>query len=232
MNNISQRINTIKKAIKKVALKADRDPETITLLAVSKRHPVESINDAIAGGQLDFGENYGQELRDKAAIVQYNINWHYIGPIQKNKLKYIVGISSLIHTVSSEKIVDAIQNRAENLGIIQNILVQIKTSEEESKHGLPPHELGNFLEYISKKPNIKCLGLMTMPPFFLEPEQTLPYFRQLKELKESFSDCKFPNIEMHHLSMGMTSDFEVAISQGATIVRIGTAIFGERPLAV
>ncbi|MBN2722601.1 MAG: YggS family pyridoxal phosphate-dependent enzyme [Deltaproteobacteria bacterium] len=228
MTDIAKNIKTIKKQMELAAMECGRNPSEINLVAVSKRHSVDSIRTAYEAGQIDFGENYAQELRDKNTELPRDIHWHYIGPLQENKLKYIVGNAVLIHTVSTEKILHRINSMAEKLGIVQNILLQVKTSEEESKHGCSSEEAWSLVKQLEHTPHVKCLGFMTMPPFFEDPENTVPYFRRLRKLLDSMLELNIPNFHPIHLSMGMTGDFHQAIREGATLVRIGTAIFGER----
>jgi PLP dependent protein len=227
--SICENINSIKEQIIKTSLNSGRNPEDITLLGISKRFSVEKIVEASKCGINSFGENYGQEFRDKYdALKSLNLIWHFTGPLQSNKIKYVVGKTSLIHTVSSEKVLKAIENKANQMELVQNVLVQIHTGDETSKSGIKPDEIKDFLLKFENTPHVKCVGLMTLPPFDLDHEIVRPYFRQLREIKEEMSCFKIRNVDLKHLSMGMTADYTIAIEEGATIIRIGTAIFGER----
>ena len=224
---MQDKILDIKERIRKSAEKVGRNPDEITLVAVSKRHLPEKIIEAAKYGLTEFGENYAQELRDKAKLISEPINWHFIGPIQENKIKYLVGTAKLIHTVSSPKILNAIQKKAEKLGIIQEVLVQIKTGDEANKSGLLPNEVFDFLGNFQDTPNVKCIGIMMIPPFDPNPENTRKYFVEMKNIFDEINAIF--DFNLTHISMGMSGDFEIAIEEGATIVRIGTAIFGQRP---
>ncbi|MBU1534163.1 YggS family pyridoxal phosphate-dependent enzyme [Myxococcota bacterium] len=224
---ISRNLDTIHAAMVSAAKGASRDVSGITLVAVSKRQKLDSIETASACGQQIFGENYAQELRDKAAQIACPVTWHFIGPLQKNKLKYIVGVSALIHTVSSLEVARLIDERAKGLGIVQSVLIQVKTSPEPSKHGALPEDLGPLLSAVLELPNIKVEGFMTMAPWDPDPEKGRPYYRALRKIKEE-TEARYTHLAPLALSMGMSDDFPVAISEGATIIRVGTAIFGSR----
>ncbi|MCB0749915.1 MAG: YggS family pyridoxal phosphate-dependent enzyme [Ignavibacteriae bacterium] len=218
-NNIQQ----IKGKIADKCLKIGRKPEEITLVAVSKQNPLSSIIEAAKYNILDFGENKAQELKQKTSEFIGEINWHFIGHLQTNKVKDIISSTYLIHSVDSIKLAKEINKRAENIKKIQNVLIEVNTSGEESKFGLNLYdkifELAEFCKSCSK---INLMGLMTMAPFTDDEIVIRNSFRNLKNIFEKLNSEGFTLTE---LSMGMTNDFEIAIEEGATILRIGTAIF-------
>ncbi|MFN4223700.1 MAG: YggS family pyridoxal phosphate-dependent enzyme [Fervidobacterium nodosum] len=207
------------------ALKVGRKSDEIKIVAVTKTHPVEIIKTAYDVGLRIFGENYAQELRDKSGQLNFpDIEWHYIGRIQTNKLKYIVPVAYLIHSVYRINEIEEINKIASKMGKIQKILIEVNVSGEETKGGISPNNIEDLLNESEKFKNVQVIGFMTMAPF-VEPESTRKYFRMLREIRDDISK-RFPNLK--ELSMGMSNDFEVAVEEGSTIVRIGTAIFGER----
>ncbi len=192
------------------------------LLAVSKLQPNEKIRTAAQEGQIHFGENYVQEaLTKQNELKDLKIHWHFIGHLQKNKVKQIVGKFDLIHSVDSIALAQKISSVASDLNITQNILLQINLANEDSKGGFSSQELVSAMEQIQDLPHIKVAGLMTMPPLFEDSELCRPYFQQLKALADQF--------QLEHLSMGTSSDYRIALEEGATWVRLGTVLFGERP---
>lgn len=209
---------------------AGRDPSEVTLVCVSKTVSEAAIRAAHQAGARVFGENYGQDLRDKARQLQEleGIAWHFIGPLQRNKVRYVVGTASLIHSVHSIDLLAAIEERAARQGLTQELLVQLNLSQETSKSGIQEQELERVLDAVADCTHCRCTGLMTMPPFFDDPRRARPYFERLAALRRRCSTEKRSQVDLRHLSMGMTGDFEVAIEEGATLVRIGTAIFGSR----
>lgn len=224
-SNLSKVIQRINKA----AERAGRDPHDIKLVAVTKRVEPERVLKALKYGITSFGENYAQEFRDKSKVLEQEIGnrieWHFIGQLQKNKVKYVVGKVELIHSLDSLSVATEINKRAESLEIIMPLLVEVDTSGEESKGGVTPDQLEDFLNELSNLSSIEVRGLMTMPPYFDSVEMARPYFVRLREIRDEFLPS-FPKLK--ELSMGMSGDFEVAIEEGATIVRVGSAIFGER----
>ncbi|GAB5047207.1 YggS family pyridoxal phosphate-dependent enzyme [Thermodesulfovibrio sp. TK110] len=229
---LSERISSVFKKITYAALRAGRNPEEIKLIAVTKSQTIDKIKEAAQLGLRVFGENRVQEAKNKIEslkefMAQWNmdIQWHMIGHLQSNKAKDAVSLFELIHSVDSEKLAALINKEAERIGKIQRVLIQVKLSEEESKFGIKPEDTEKLIEFCSNLPNIKVEGLMTIPPYFENPENVRPYFRKLKQLRDFLSD-KYPFIK--ELSMGMSHDFEIAIEEGATMVRIGTALFGQR----
>lgn len=199
------------------------------LVAVSKLHPASVITEAAASGQQIFGENYVQELVDKAGQLNDPIEWHLIGHLQSNKVKYLPGIVSMIHTVDRLSLAQEIDRQwRDKLSAVCDILVQVNVSGEVTKSGTTKAEALELVRAIALLSNIRIRGLMTMPPFFDDPEAARPYFKELCQLADQIRNEQIPGVEMTELSMGMSGDFEVAIEEGATLVRVGTAIFGER----
>jgi hypothetical protein len=210
--------------------RAGRDPGEVTLVAVSKTHPPEAVRAVHAAGQRVFGENYGQELRDKAAALADlgDLQWHFIGPLQRNKVKYVVGTAAMVHSVDSLELMDELQRRADARGVELPCLVEVNLVGEQTKSGVAPDDVAAVLDGFAARPRLRCLGLMTMPPFVDDPEESRPQFRALRRLRDALAAAPRAGVELRHLSMGMTQDFEVAVAEGATIVRVGTAIFGAR----
>ena len=225
---IASRLSHITSRIRTAAENADRDPSTIRLVAVSKTRPASDIADAFMAGQTIFGENYIQELVPKLTEVQEAVEWHVIGHLQSNKVKYIAGQVGLIHSVDRFSLAQEIDRQWGKLGKTCEILVQVNISGEASKSGTNEAEAVQLIQKCSTLPNVKVRGLMTMPPFFDDPEAARPYFAGLRRLAEAVAAEKIAGVDMVELSMGMSGDFEAAIQEGATLVRIGTAIFGER----
>jgi len=224
---IKENIEAIKEQISNAAKRAGRNPEEITLLAASKTRTPEEIREAFNCGIKVFGENRVQEAREKIPLLSdLPIIWHMIGHLQTNKAKYAVKMFDLIHSVDSKNLIDELDKRAKKEGKVQKVLIEVKLSPEETKHGCKENETPFLVEKILEKENLKLLGFMTIPPYVENSEKTRPYFAKLREIKETM-EKKFGKT-FPHLSMGMTHDFEVAIEEGATIVRIGTAIFGPR----
>ena len=224
-----QRLEDIRKRIRRAAESCNRDTDSIRLVAVSKTVPAETVKDAIEAGATILGENYVQEAREKFdKLVHYPVSWHFIGHLQSNKAKYAVRLFDLIHSVDSLKLARALDKEAQKAEKIQLILVQVNISGEDTKSGVSAEEIPGLISEISQLKNVSIKGLMTMPPYFYQPEKVRPYFAALRELRDRLKEQAVPNVSMDELSMGMTGDFEVAIAEGATLVRIGTAIFGER----
>ncbi len=229
---LSHNLAVVRTRIAEAERRAGRPAGSVRLLAVSKTQPAEVLEAAHACGQLDFGENYAQELRDKSARVA-PARWHFIGPLQENKINMIVGRAAWIHTISRGKILAAVQRRAASLGIVQDVLVQVNTGGEPQKNGIEPGALEDFLELFAATPQVRCLGLMTLPPYDLDAEAVRPHFIELARLlarARALRDAHpgLGNLLLTELSMGMSGDFEVAIAEGATCVRVGSALFGPR----
>ncbi|MFW5901828.1 MAG: YggS family pyridoxal phosphate-dependent enzyme [Thermodesulfobacteriota bacterium] len=219
----------IQERIRSAARACSRDPEMIRLVAVSKTVPAERIRPAIAAGVRILGENYIQEAGEKIeALADQPVSWHFIGHLQSNKAKFAVRWFDLIHTVDSLKLAREIDKQAAKLGKVQDVLVQVNVGGEASKAGLSPEETEALLHSLGRLGNLSVKGLMTIPPYFDAPDTVRPYFRELAELREHLAEKAIAGIHLEELSMGMTGDFEAAIAEGATLVRIGSAIFGER----
>jgi PLP dependent protein len=228
MSTIATRLEAVHARIE--AARARRGgPAAVKLVGVSKRQPVAAIEAAIEAGLLDFGENYAQELRDKrAAVVDERVRWHFIGPLQSNKVKYVVDPQILVHTVDRPALLEAIERRAATRNLIVDVLVQVNVAGEAAKSGIDPAALPELLDRFAALDHVRCHGLMLIPPMG-PPEATRPHFAALRRLRDDLATTERPNVELRELSMGMSADFEVAIEEGATLVRVGTSIFGERP---
>jgi PLP dependent protein len=225
MNRIARNLEEVRSRIKTAALRAGRDPEAVRLVAVSKIIPVERLQEALAADQRLFGENYLQEARGKIAALNEGVSWHFIGHLQSNKARGAVELFELIHGVDRLKLAQALDAAAASLDQVQNILIQVNLAGEASKSGAAPEAVLELLRQLRLLPHLKVLGLMTMPPF-LPPEAVRPFFRALRELREPCQDLT--GLPLPELSMGMSGDYEVAVEEGATLVRVGTAIFGSR----
>jgi pyridoxal phosphate enzyme (YggS family) len=226
---VKTRLEKVKRRISDAAKDCGRSPESIKLVAVSKTVGSDRVGKAIDAGVTILGENYIQEAKEKfAALSDRPVKWHFIGHLQSNKAKYAVRMFDLIHSVDSIKLAKALDKEARKNAKVQDILVQVNISREETKTGIDPSEATDLISRIADLDHIRVLGLMTMPPFFDDPESARPFFQQLAALKEKIKGHNIAGTQMDELSMGMTGDFEVAIEEGATLVRIGTAIFGER----
>jgi len=227
--SIARNLSEIRERIAAAARRVGRDPAEVRLVAVSKTVPVERLQEAVAAGQRLFGENYLQEARPKIAALGAGVSWHFVGALQTKKAKGVVGLFDLIHSVDRLKLAQALNQAAAQLGRVQDILLQVNLAGEESKSGAAPKEAADLLREIAELPHLRVLGLMTMPPWFADPERVRPYFRALRELQHHLRALHLTDGNLPELSMGMTGDFEAAVEEGATLVRVGTAIFGERP---
>jgi hypothetical protein len=222
-------LSQIEARIRRAAEAAGRSPDAVRLVAVSKTKPIQMIREAIDAGVTDIGENYIQEAREKfSALGTLPVSWHFIGHLQANKAKYAVRIFDLIHSVDSVKLARELDRQAEKIGKTQDILIQVNLSGEASKSGIPAEAARTVLEQIAPLSHIRVRGLMTLPPFFDDPEKARPFFRALRLLRDEIGETDASNVMLDELSMGMTGDFEAAIAEGATLVRIGTALFGSR----
>jgi pyridoxal phosphate enzyme (YggS family) len=226
MDQIRQNLEEIKRRLGEAARRAGRDPADIRLVAVTKTVGLERLQEAVTAGQTLFGENYVQEAKTKIASLGPGLIWHFIGHLQSNKAKAAVELFDLIHSVDRASLAQALEQAAARRNKIQDILLQVNVAGEASKSGTAPEQAEDLLREISKMPHLRVLGLMTMPPWFDDPERVRPYFRALRELRDRLRGLHLA--ELPELSMGMTGDFEAAVSEGATLVRIGTAIFGQR----
>lgn len=221
------RLQEVLERIRSACERVGRDPEEVTLLGATKTVPPEVIRRFYGCGLRVFGENRVQEFLKKLEFLRdLDIDWHFIGRLQTNKVKYLMGRVSLIHSLDRESLADEIQKRAERSGRVQEVLIEVNLGGEETKGGVMPENLKSLVEYSLRKPNIKILGLMAIPPYREDPDEVRPYFAKLRELRDDL-EREF-GIQLPHLSMGMSHDFEVAVEEGATIVRVGTLLFGER----
>jgi pyridoxal phosphate enzyme (YggS family) len=226
---IATQLKALQERIHTAARASGRPPESVRLVAVSKTVDTERVQSAIGAGVTILGENYIQEARDKFnALYDQGVAWHFIGHLQSNKAKYAVRIFDLIHSVDSLKLATALNKEAAKREKVQEVLIQVNLSGETTKSGVSADGVTPLLENAAGLDHIRIRGLMTMPPFFDDPEGARPFFEALAALKERLGQNPTPNADLTELSMGMTGDFEVAIAAGATLVRIGTAIFGER----
>ncbi len=227
---IEQNIARVKDRIANAATRAGREPGDITLVAVAKTHPVELIEQAVKHGISDIGENRAQELRDKAQKLKDLCRWHFIGPIQKNKVKYLAQYASVVHSIDRMEIAEELQKRLDRLDKTMEVLIEVNIGDEQQKAGTGPKTIEPLIIGIERLDRLKLCGLMCIPPFLDDPEATRPYFIRMRQLAERLQGSGYENLTQ--LSMGMTADFEAAIEEGATIVRVGTAIFGPRACQV
>lgn len=225
---IRENFEDVKQEIVSACLRADRNADEVTLIAVSKTKPVEMLQEAYEAGARDFGENKVQELMDKIPQMPDDIRWHMIGHLQRNKVKYIVDKVWLIHSVDSLRLAEEISAQALKKNVEVNILVEVNVAQEESKFGTTTQEAISLVEEIAKLPGIHIKGLMTIAPFVEDSELNREYFHKLKQLSVDITHKNIDNVSMSILSMGMTGDYTVAVEEGATHVRVGTGIFGER----
>lgn len=225
---IKENLSVVENNIARACKRANRDPKEVTLIAVSKTKPMEMIEEAIACGKREFGENKAQEMKEKCDTLQKDLKWHFIGHLQTNKVKYIVGRAYLIHSVDSYRLAEAIEAESAKKEVLSHVLIEVNVAQEETKFGLKLEETLELIEKISELPHIRIEGLMTIAPFVENPEENRVIFRKLRELSVDIAKKNIDNVSMNVLSMGMTNDYEVAIEEGATYVRVGTGIFGER----
>ena len=225
---IRDQLHEVETRIQAACARAGRKREEVTLIAVSKTKPVEVLREAYDLGVRVFGENKVQELTEKFGALPTDIHWHMIGHLQTNKVKYIVEKAELIHSVDSFRLAQAIEKEAAKRGLTSDVLVEVNVAEEESKFGVRVDEVIPFIETLAQFPHLHVRGLMTIAPFVENPEENRPYFKKIRELAVDIAKENIDNVSMDILSMGMTGDYAVAIEEGATIVRVGTGIFGSR----
>lgn len=225
---IAENMKVVQKKIEAACEKSGRSKEEVTLIAVSKTKPVSMLQEAYDTGCRDFGENKVQELVDKYEQLPKDIRWHMIGHLQRNKVKYIVDKVYMIHSVDSLRLADEISKEAVKKGVTVSILLEVNVAQEETKFGASAQDVAALAEAIAKLPNIVIKGLMTIAPYVLNAEENREVFRKLKQIAVDITQKNIDNICMGELSMGMTGDYEVAVMEGATYVRVGTGIFGER----
>ena len=225
---ITENLEQVRKNIDEACRMAGRDPKEVTLIAVSKTKPVSMLKEAYDAGARCFGENKVQEIMDKHPQLPEDIQWHMIGHLQRNKVKYIVDKVSMIHSVDSLCLAQTIEQEAAKHNVCVPVLLEVNVAQEESKFGLKMDEVLPLIETIADFPHIKVQGLMTIAPYVENAEDNRDFFRQLKKLSVDIEAKNINNVSMSVLSMGMTGDYQVAVQEGATMVRVGTGIFGER----
>ena len=229
---LRENFRQVEENIRRACGRAGRDPGDVTLIAVSKTKPVELLREAYDLGTRVFGENKVQEIVEKYEALPKDIHWHMIGRLQRNKVKYIIDKVDLIHSVDSVRLAETIEKEAAKHDLTANILLEVNVAEEESKFGLKVDEVEQVVDEIAKFSHIKVCGLMTIAPFVENPEENRPYFRRLRNLSVDIGGKNVDNVTMSILSMGMTNDYEVAVEEGATMVRVGTGLFGARDYAL
>ncbi len=225
---ISENLSTIRERMAHAAISTGRNPEDVILVAASKGVGVERLKEGLSAGLRVLGESKVQEAMPKLQALGREAEWHFIGHLQGNKVKYVVGAFTLIHSVDSVELSLEINSRAEKIGMIQNVLLEINVSGEKGKFGVMPDKVTTVIKAVSGLRNISLKGFMTIPPYSDNPEDARPYFRMLRELRDNARHTGICTDDCGELSMGMSGDFEVAIEEGATMVRVGTAIFGSR----
>ncbi|MBF0154202.1 MAG: YggS family pyridoxal phosphate-dependent enzyme [Magnetococcales bacterium] len=226
MSGIADNLATIRARIRAAAKRTGRDPDGVRLVAVSKTQPVSALRAALAAGQVIFGESRVQETREKRAHLQtHPLQWHLIGPLQRNKVKVAVSLFDMIQSVDSVALAEEIHRRTTTP---MPVLVQVNLGREPQKHGLAPAETKAAIRAMAAFSGIAVCGLMTIPPWSDDPEASRPFFRELATLARDLEQCAIPGVSMREISMGMSEDYVVAVEEGATLVRVGTAIFGER----
>ena len=229
---VAENLIQVQKNIEEACKKVNRDPDEVTLIAVSKTKPVEMLKEAYEAGARVFGENKVQEIVDKYDQMPSDVKWHLIGHLQRNKVKYIVDKVAMIHSVDSLRLAETIEKEAEKKNVVVPILIEVNVAEEESKFGLKPEEVLPFIEQIADFSHIQIKGLMTIAPYVENAEENREIFSELKKLSVDIAAKNINNVTMSVLSMGMTGDYMVAVQEGATMVRVGTGIFGARNYAL
>ena len=228
-HNIADNLKAVRQRIIETCIRCGRNPDSVRLVCVTKTVGADVVQEAIAAGAEIFGENYIQEARDKSRLLaDQPVSWHYIGHLQTNKAKYAVRLFDLIHTVDSLRLAVELDREARKTGKVQSVLIQVNIGQESTKSGIDVASAVALISDIVALPNLWLRGLMVIPPFFDEPERVRPFFRALRKLRDDLIALGIAGEHLAELSMGMTGDFEAAIEEGATLVRIGTAIFGER----
>lgn len=222
---IAQGLADVTRRIAEACTRVGRDPSEVTLVAVAKTFPADSVREALAAGAVAIGENRAQELKEKAAALGSDIEWHFIGHLQTNKVRQVVGVARLIHSVDRFGLAEAIARRARSLDLVQDVLIEVNIAGEWAKSGVEPAHAPGLAEEIGDLEGLRVTGVMAMPPAAEDPEASRPFFRQLRAIGAEVSD-RIPGATA--LSMGMTRDLEVAVEEGATLVRVGQAIFGPR----
>ena len=227
---IGERVKEVNEKISDSAKRVGRNPEEVKLIAVTKGVRTDRIKEAIDAGILSLGESKVQEAIPKITALGKTVSWHFIGHLQRNKVKYVAGEFELIHSVDSAGLSEEISMRAQKRGIVQDILLEVNISGEKKKFGVFPHEVIDTVKMITGLKDISLKGLMTIAPYSANPEDSRPCFRRLREMRDEIIDLSICTQDFRELSMGMSGDFEIGIEEGATLVRIGTAIFGHRSI--
>lgn len=229
---ISDNLRLVEENIAAACNRAGRRREEVKLIAVSKTHPVEAVKEAMRCGIRSFGENKVQELKDKMEKIDDSLDWHLIGHLQTNKVKYVVGKVSLIHSLESIRLAEALEKEAVKRGVIVDVLVEVNIAGEDTKFGVLPENVEDFIREVAKFEHIRVKGLMTVAPIAQKSEENRKYFKNLNKIMVDLNSKNIHNVSMNVLSMGMTGDYETAIEEGATLVRVGTGIFGHRDYSI
>ena len=229
---VVENLRTVEEKVQKACERAGRDPKEVTLIAVSKTKPIEMVQEAYDAGKRDFGENKAQEMKQKYEAMPKDIRWHFIGHLQTNKIKYLLGRTCLIHSVDSLHLAQAIEAECVKRDQEVDILIEVNVAQEATKFGLKLEETLALVREAAKLPHLHIQGLMTIAPYVEDPEQNRPIFASLRKLSVDIAAKNIDNVHMNVLSMGMTGDYEVAIEEGATMVRVGTGIFGQRDYSI
>ena len=225
---LKDNFDSVEKKVTEACRRAGRDRSEVTLIAVSKTKPVDMLREVYDAGARDFGENKVQEICEKYDQLPSDIKWHMIGHLQRNKVRQVIDKAAMIHSVDSYRLAQEISVQAQKKGLTMPILIEVNIAGEESKFGISAEDTIQLVEEISMLPNLKIMGLMTIAPYVVDAEENRLYFRQIKQLSVDIKNKNIDNVTMDVLSMGMTGDYEVAIEEGATMVRVGTGIFGAR----
>lgn len=229
---ISENLSLVEEKIAAACKRAGRNRDEVELIAVSKTHPVEAIKEAMRHGIRSFGENKVQELKEKMEKIEEGLDWHLIGHLQTNKAKYVVGKVSLIHSLENLRLAEALEKEAVKRGVIVDVLVEVNIAKEDTKFGVLPENVEEFVRAVAEFEHISVKGLMTVAPFVEVPEENRKYFRELNKIMVDLNSKNIHNVNMNVLSMGMTGDYETAIEEGATLVRVGTGVFGHRDYSI
>ena len=228
MDSIRENLRNIRSRIEKAAERAGRSPDEITLVGVSKVQPLEKIQAAVEAGLVHLGENRVQEAAGKVPQIKGNVHWRLVGHLQRNKAKKAVELFDMIESIDSERLAEEVARRCVDAGKTMDILLEVNVGGEEAKTGIEASKLMDLARFCARLEGISVKGIMVIPPFDTNPENSRPYFQRSRRLFEELRGAAIEGLDIRHLSMGMSSDFEVAIEEGATIVRVGTAIFGQR----
>ena len=224
----ADRLKTVEEKIEKACEKAGRDRREVTLIAVSKTNPAEAVQEAFDAGQRDFGENKAQEMVAKKEACPQESRWHFIGNLQKNKVKYVVGNTVMIHSVSSVSLAEEIERIAAKKNVIVPVLAEVNIADESTKHGIGREDAIALVRVMGILPHLSVKGLMCIAPPVEDPEENRGYFRAMRDLKDEINALNLPGVSLSELSMGMSGDYSVAVEEGATLIRVGTALFGAR----